>query len=124
MELGARIDLYEHALQSATRATRDGASDEIVACALLHDVGEVLCPSNHGDVAAAILRPYISKEAHWVLAHHEVFQVSANALACQLAQYYARLLLHPVLRYLTYIASPTHTARAAFRATTTSTTLA
>ena len=84
-ELGAQVDLYEHALQSATRAHRDGASDEVVACALLHDVGEVLCPSNHGDVAAAILRPYISKEAHWVLAHHEVFQVSACALGNLLA---------------------------------------
>lgn len=73
-ELGAQVDLYTHALQTATRAHRDGASDELVVCALLHDVGELLSPANHGDVGAGILRPYISKEAHWLLAHHEIFQ--------------------------------------------------
>jgi predicted HD phosphohydrolase len=74
MELGFPVDLYTHSLQSATRAHRDGAGDETIVCALLHDIGEMLCPSNHGDVAAAILRPYISRKMHWVLANHEVFQ--------------------------------------------------
>jgi len=56
---------------------RDSLTDEeaeCVACALLHDIGEVLCPVNHGDVAAAMLRPYISRKMHWALANHEVFQ--------------------------------------------------
>ena len=74
MELGFPVDLYTHSLQSATRAHRDGADDEMTVCALLHDIGEMLCPSNHGDVAASILRPYISRKMHWVLANHEVFQ--------------------------------------------------
>ena len=74
MELGFAVDLYTHALQSATRAFKDGADDEMVVCALLHDLGEMLSPSNHGDIAAAILRPYISRKMHWVLANHEVFQ--------------------------------------------------
>jgi len=65
---------YTHGLQTATRAHRAGATDEVVACALLHDVGELLSPSNHGDVAAGILRPYISRAMWWTLAHHEVFQ--------------------------------------------------
>ncbi|GMI38569.1 hypothetical protein TeGR_g2411 [Tetraparma gracilis] len=73
-ELGAKIDLYQHGVQTATRAYRDGASDEMVACALLHDIGELLSPSNHGDVAAGILRPYISQAMWWTLANHEVFQ--------------------------------------------------
>eukprot|EP00937_MAST-01D_sp_MAST-1D-sp2_P001160 g1160.t1 len=73
-EVGTQVNLFEHALQTATRAHRDGADDEMVAAALLHDVGEMLSPSNHGDVGASILRPYISREAHWVLAHHEIFQ--------------------------------------------------
>ena len=47
--LGAQVDLFEHALQTATRAHRAGADDEMVVCALLHDVGELLSPSNHGD---------------------------------------------------------------------------
>eukprot|EP00943_MAST-04B_sp_MAST-4B-sp1_P001943 g1943.t1 len=74
MELGFPVDLYTHSIQSATRAYKDNAGDEIVVCALLHDIGEMLCPQNHGDIAAAILRPYISQKMHWVLANHEVFQ--------------------------------------------------
>ena len=70
----AEVDLFEHALQAASRAYRDGASEEMVVCALLHDVGEMLSPLNHSDVAASILRPYISPEAYWVIAHHDELQ--------------------------------------------------
>jgi len=45
-----------------------------VVCALLHDIGDNLAPYNHGQVAAAILRPYVSRENAWMLEHHEVFQ--------------------------------------------------
>ena len=41
MELGFPVDLYTHSLQSATRAHRDGADDEMTVCALLHDIGEM-----------------------------------------------------------------------------------
>jgi predicted HD phosphohydrolase len=68
------IDRLEHSLQAATRALRDGADDETVVCALFHDVGESLGPMNHGEVAAAILHPYVSEANHWVLAHHGLFQ--------------------------------------------------
>ena len=71
--IGNKVDLLEHGLQTATRAHRDGANEETVVVALLHDIGEVLCPSNHGEVAAGLLRPYISPENHWILLHHEVF---------------------------------------------------
>lgn len=74
MNLGYPVDLYTHCLQAATRAYRDGADDEMIVCALLHDLGEMMCPSNHGDICAAILRPYISRQMHWVLSNHEVFQ--------------------------------------------------
>jgi predicted HD phosphohydrolase len=40
----------------------------------MHDIGEVLSGTNHGEIPAAILRPYISPQNHWVLANHEVFQ--------------------------------------------------
>ena len=43
------------------------SSSELVVCALLHDIGELYTPSNHGDFAAALLRPYISRKAQWVL---------------------------------------------------------
>jgi len=73
-EIGANVDMYEHSLQTATRARRDGADDETVVCALLHDIGEVLSGTNHGEIPASILRPYISPKNHWVLSNHEVFQ--------------------------------------------------
>ena len=46
-----------HALQCATRAERDGADEEIVVCALLHDIGDMLAPANHSQAAAVLLRP-------------------------------------------------------------------
>jgi len=73
-KFGAKIDLYEHSLQTATRALRDGADEETIVCALLHDMGELLSPSNHGEIPAAILKPYISPENYWLLSHHEIFQ--------------------------------------------------
>ncbi|KDO23485.1 hypothetical protein SPRG_21026 [Saprolegnia parasitica CBS 223.65] len=71
---GTQVDLLEHSLQCATLAHDDGADEELVVCALLHDIGELLSPCNHGEIAGAILRPYISPERYWMLAHHEIFQ--------------------------------------------------
>ena len=72
--LGYRIDRFEHSLQTATRAQRDGADEETVVCALLHDVGDTVAPDNHSQVAAAILRPYVSEKNHWIVEHHGLFQ--------------------------------------------------
>ena len=72
--LGYRIDRYQHSLQSATRARRHGADEETVVAALLHDVGDSIAPDNHSQVAAAILRPYVSERTHWVVLHHGIFQ--------------------------------------------------
>ena len=66
--------MYEHSLQTATRARRGGADTETIVCALLHDVGEVLSATNHGEIPAAILRPYVTPMNHWMLYNHEVFQ--------------------------------------------------
>jgi hypothetical protein len=52
----------------------DGADEELIVCALLHDVGETLGPLNHGQVGAALLRPFVSEQNHWVLVHHAIFQ--------------------------------------------------
>jgi predicted HD phosphohydrolase len=45
---GARVSLYEHSLQTATRALRAGEDEETVVVALLHDIGELMSPSSHG----------------------------------------------------------------------------
>ncbi|WP_343115726.1 HD domain-containing protein [Ostreiculturibacter nitratireducens] len=68
------INRYQHCLQSATRAYEDGADEEIVVAALIHDVGDILSPYNHGELAAAIAKPYMSEKACWILKHHCVFQ--------------------------------------------------
>ena len=73
-KLGYQVDRYTHSLQSATRAESDGADEETVVCALLHDLGDVIAPDNHSEVIASILRPYISKKNYWVLKHHGLFQ--------------------------------------------------
>ncbi len=72
--LGYKIDRFQHSLQCATRAERDGADEETVVCALLHDMGDSLAPENHGEFAAALLRPYVSEKNHWIIKHHGVFQ--------------------------------------------------
>jgi predicted HD phosphohydrolase len=71
---GFPVDRYTHSLQTATRAFRDGRDDQYVVCALLHDVGDTLAAYNHPDVAAAILKPFVSEANHWMIAHHGIFQ--------------------------------------------------
>ncbi len=71
---GYQISRLGHSLQSATRAHRDGRSEEYVVAALLHDIGDVLAPANHSEVAAAMLRPYVGDELYWIIKHHGVFQ--------------------------------------------------
>ncbi|MGE0551978.1 MAG: HD domain-containing protein [Gemmatimonadales bacterium] len=72
--LPLKVDRLEHSLQTATRAHRDGADEELVVAALLHDIGDELAPYNHCELAAAILRPYVSERTYWVVKHHGVFQ--------------------------------------------------
>lgn len=69
-----QISRLGHCLQAATRAEREGADEETVVCVLLHDIGDVLAPMNHAQVAAALLAPYVSEKNHWVVKHHGVFQ--------------------------------------------------
>ena len=59
---GFPVDRLEHCLQTATRAYRDGKPDDYVVMALLHDIGDTLGAFNHPDVAAAILKPFLSEE--------------------------------------------------------------
>jgi predicted HD phosphohydrolase len=71
---GYPVSRLQHSLQTATRASRDGADDEMIAAALLHDIGDELAPYNHSEMAAAILRPYVRPEVTWIVAHHGLFQ--------------------------------------------------
>jgi predicted HD phosphohydrolase len=71
---GFAVDRLTHSLQSATLAYRDSMDEEYVVCALLHDIGDTLGSHNHSDVAAAILKPFVSEENHWMVEHHGIFQ--------------------------------------------------
>ena len=71
---GFAIDRYTHCLQTATLALRDGRDEEYVVCALLHDIGDTLGTFNHPDIAAAVLKPFVSEANHWMVQHHGIFQ--------------------------------------------------
>lgn len=71
---GFPVDRLQHSLQTATRAFRDGRDEEYVVCALLHDIGDTLGAFNHPDIAAAILKPFVSPENHWMVEKHGLFQ--------------------------------------------------
>ncbi len=72
---GYQVTRYEHSLQSATRAYRDGKSEHYIVAALIHDIGDVLAPHTHGEMVAAIMRPYFSERLCWIVKHHGVFQM-------------------------------------------------
>lgn len=71
---GFPVDRYTHSLQTATLALKDGRDDEYVVCALLHDIGDTLGSFNHPDVAAAILKPFVSDANLWMVENHGIFQ--------------------------------------------------
>lgn len=71
---GFPVDRLTHSLQSATLAYDDGRDEEYVVCALLHDVGDTLGSYNHPEIAAAILRPFVAHENHWMVEKHGIFQ--------------------------------------------------
>ena len=72
---GYRITRLEHSLQTATRAFKDKASEEMVVAALLHDIGDELAPMNHSEYAASILKPYVTEKTHWIIKKHGEFQM-------------------------------------------------
>lgn len=71
---GFPVDRLEHSLQTATRAHRDGRDEQYVVMALLHDIGDTLGSYNHPDVAAAIIKPFVREELHWICQNHGHFQ--------------------------------------------------
>ena len=72
---GYQVSRLEHSLQSATRAYKNGESEEMVVAALLHDIGDELAPMNHSEYAASILKPYVSEKTHWIIEKHGEFQM-------------------------------------------------
>ena len=71
---GFAVNQLEHSLQTATRALKDGADDELIVAALIHDVGDDVAPYNHSEIAAGIIRPYVRPEVTWIVEQHGLFQ--------------------------------------------------
>ncbi len=71
---GFPIDRLQHCLQTATRAHRDGRPETYVVMALLHDIGDTIGTYNHPDIAAAMIKPFVSAEEHWICEQHGLFQ--------------------------------------------------
>ncbi len=72
---GYQVNRLEHSLQSATRAYRDNRSVDYVVAALIHDIGDELAPFSHSEMAASIIRPYVSEKLYWIIKTHGVFQM-------------------------------------------------
>ncbi|HEX5613950.1 MAG TPA: HD domain-containing protein [Acidimicrobiia bacterium] len=90
------IPQVDHALQTAALAVRDGAPDEVVAAALLHDVGHLLDLDagrdasagdlRHEDTGAAWLRQFFPAAVAAPVALH----VRAKRYLCAVDPAYAR----------------------------------
>lgn len=72
---GYQVTRLGHSLQAATRAERDGADNDWIVSALLHDIGDIYAPYNHDEYAAAILRPFVREQCAWVVEKHGDFQL-------------------------------------------------
>lgn len=71
---GFPVDRLTHSLQAATLAYEADRDEEYIVCALLHDIGDSLGAYNHPDIAAAILRPFVSEANCWMVEKHGMFQ--------------------------------------------------
>ena len=71
---GFATDQLTHCLQTATRAERAGADDEVVVASLCHDIGKAISVPGHPGIAAAILESYVRPEVHKMILVHQDFQ--------------------------------------------------
>lgn len=71
---GFAVNQLVHGLQTATRAERAGASEELIVAALCHDIGKVVSVENHPAIAAEIMKPYVSRETYEIIRTHQDFQ--------------------------------------------------
>lgn len=71
---GFAVNQLQHGLQTATRAVRGGASEEMVVAALCHDIGKTISNEGHAAIAAEIIKPYVSHETYQIIRTHQDFQ--------------------------------------------------
>ncbi|MCM3904241.1 MAG: HD domain-containing protein, partial [Pyrinomonadaceae bacterium] len=71
---GFGVSQLQHSLQTATRALRSGASEELIIAALCHDIGTAISVENHSAIAGEILKPYVSSDVYEIVRTHQDFQ--------------------------------------------------
>lgn len=79
---GSPIDQLTHSLQTATRALREGGSDEMILICLCHDLGKALSKSDFPAATAELLKPYVSEQAYWIIQHQNDFEQYKTHPAC------------------------------------------
>ncbi len=72
---GYQVTRYQHSLQTATRAWRDGADPDWIVSSLFHDIGDFYAPYDHDKYAALVLRPFIREQCRWCVEMHGEFQL-------------------------------------------------
>ena len=72
--VGFACNQLHHCLMTATLARRGGASDEEIVLALCHDIGKAVNIPNHGQIAAEMMKPYISEDGYHAIYNHQAFQ--------------------------------------------------
>ena len=71
---GFATDQLTHCLQTATRAERAGADEEVVVASLCHDIGKAISVPNHPAIAAEILKAYVRPQVYDAIRVHQDFQ--------------------------------------------------
>ena len=77
---GEVVSELQHALQAADFAAADGADDDLVLAALLHDVGRFAAPAPHAQIGrrppgheilgAELVARHLSPRITWCIRHH------------------------------------------------------
>jgi predicted HD phosphohydrolase len=100
-QYGEAVTQLTHALQCAMLGRRDGADDEVVFAALLHDIGHLLCDghrarsagapaphedalSHHGIWGGRLVGPFVPVRVAWLIEHH----VIAKRYLCTVERHY------------------------------------
>jgi hypothetical protein len=66
---------YQHLLQSANLAQKNGLPEKLVLACLLHDIAVVgFIRSDHGYWGAQLIEPYVDEEVSWAIRSHQALR--------------------------------------------------
>ena len=70
---------YQHLLQSANLAQKNGLPEKMVMACLLHDIAVVgFIRSDHGYWGAQLIEPYVDEEVSWAIRMHQCLRFYAD----------------------------------------------